>query len=96
MHQNSYVDIKLSTSPSELQNYGLLWCVHIATEVLQTLHPGATGLRFYYEDLVGDIENALASNRQHAVAVKELYFGAPGYEYDSVFSLLITQMTASS
>ena len=37
-----------------------------ATEVLQTLHPGATGLHFYYEDLVGDIENALASNRQHA------------------------------
>ena len=38
----------------------------VATEVLQTLHPKATGLGFYYKDLVGDIENALASNRQHA------------------------------
>ena len=38
----------------------------VATELLQTLHPRATGLRFYYKDLVGDIENVLASNRQHA------------------------------
>ena len=38
-------------------NYGLLWLhVHIVTEVLWTLRPGATGLCYIVKGLVGDID----------------------------------------
>ena len=47
MNQNSQVDIKLSRSPFGLQKlWPTLVYVHIATEVLETLHPGVTGLCF--------------------------------------------------
>ena len=40
-------------------NYCLLWYihVHIGTEVLSTLHPGATGLCFIVKGLVGDSDS---------------------------------------
>ena len=43
--------------------------VHIATEVLETLHPGATGLCFIIKVWLVTFtdENTLASNRQHAL-----------------------------
>ena len=45
MHQNSQVDIKVSRSSCGLQKvWPTLVLVHIATEVLETLHPLATGL----------------------------------------------------
>ena len=59
--------IKLSTSPRELQKLRPT-LVHIATEVLETLHPGATGLCFITKVWLVTLTdgNALASNRQHA------------------------------
>ena len=47
MHKNSYVDIKLSRSPVGLhKSWSTLVHAHIATEDLETLHPGATGMCF--------------------------------------------------
>ena len=44
------------------KNYGLLWYMHIATEVLDTLHPGAKGLCFIIKIwlVTMTVENALA------------------------------------
>ena len=63
MHQNSQVDIKLGRSPCEFEKlWPTLVHVHIATEVLDTLYPGATGLCFIIKIwlVTLTVENALA------------------------------------
>ena len=52
MHQNSYVDDRRTCGLHKL--WPTLVHVHIATEVLWTLHPGATGPCFIVKSLVGD------------------------------------------
>ena len=57
VHQNSCVDIKPGRSPCGLHKlWPTLVHVHIAIEVLQTLHPGAAGLCFIVKGLVDDID----------------------------------------
>ena len=57
MHQNSYVGVKPGRSPCGLHKlWPTLVHVHIATEVLYTLHSGAIGLCFIVKGLVGDID----------------------------------------
>ena len=67
------MDIKLSTSPCELQKlWPTLVHVHIATEVLETLHPGATGLRFIIKIWLVTLKTHWLAIGNMLVAVKEL------------------------